>query len=89
MTSSIIIKSAAEKAGVTQKEVKAIADAIEVSIKETDGSGETFKALDVTYSLEDVPAQERRNPATGEKFIASAYKKVKAKLSADFKRIGK
>ena len=56
MTSSIIIKSAAEKAGVTQKEVKAIADAIEVSIKETVGSGETFKALDVTYSLEDVPA---------------------------------
>ena len=89
MTSSTIIKSVAAKTGATQKEVKEIADAIEVAIKEEVTKGETFKALDVTYSLEDVPAQERRNPATGETFMASAHKKVKAKLSADFKRIGK
>ena len=89
MTSKQIIKKTAEATGIPQKKIKEIVDALEVAVKTTVSDGESFKALDISYSLVDVEAAEKRNPKTGEKVMSPAHKKVKAKLSADFKRIAR
>lgn len=89
MTSTNIIKAVAAETGMTQKDIKKAVDALEIAVKSAVANGDSFKAIDVSFSLVDVAARECRNPSNGKTFMADAHKKVKTKLSADYKRIGR
>lgn len=90
MTSKSFIKEVALKyknSGVTQKSLKMYVDIIEDSIKDRIASGEQFKVCDLTFSVKDVPACERRNPMNGETIHCDETKKLKVKPSVDMKRV--
>lgn len=86
MTRSEFIKEVAARAGKTQVAIKEDIEAMETVIADTLASGEDVKVLNgLTLEVKDVPERERRNPATGETFIAPAHQTVKAKLGIAIK----
>lgn len=88
MTRSELIKEVATRTGLTQIKAKEIVEAQEAVIAEflpQDGEVSVFKGL--TLKVKDVPETNRRNPATGETFVAPAHQKVVAKLGTAIKGI--
>ena len=82
MNKTELIKATAAKAEKTIKETGEIVNALQEVIMETLRAGEDVKVIGFgNLEVKDVPGGERRNPATGEKFIAKAHKTVKAKLA--------
>ena len=82
MNKTELVKATAAKAGKTIKETGEIVAALQETIMETLKAGEDVKVVGFgNLEVQDVPEGERRNPATGEKFIAKANKTVKAKLA--------
>lgn len=71
----------ATKMGTTRKEAEAFAKLYEETLTEALVEGEKVALTGfLTYEIVDVDATERRNPKTGETFMADAHKKVKVKV---------
>lgn len=92
MTSKSIIKMTAEKMGVSQRQVKEFADALEDSFKDIIEElpvDEKVKLMDFTLVKKDVASRQGRNPSTGESMVIPATKKLTVKPSGEVKRIVK
>ena len=78
-----------KKLGVTKKEAEARIDSFVALVPEVlKAGGAKVVGLGNIY-VEDVEAKERRNPATGETFMAEPTKKVKVEVSKTLKDVVK
>jgi nucleoid DNA-binding protein len=90
MTNSEFVKKVASNAGITQKLVKQVLDASEISLKEMLSDfdeDKRVKVMDVTYSVKTRAEHNGRNPKTGEAIVIPEHKYVNTKTSSNFKEL--
>lgn len=81
MTRTEFVKAVATAIGTSQKAAKETIDTIAQVIVDGMKNGEDIKAFDgITFSVKHVDATQRRNPATGETFLAPAKEKPVCKF---------
>lgn len=86
MKKTELLKKLSEQAGVSQKDVSSVLDALSASISETLGSGEKLAVSGLgTFDLRHNSARTGRNPQTGETIQIAASKSVKFKPAKQLK----
>lgn len=81
-----LIGNLAEKLGTSKAESERVLTGVLESIADTLVSGDGVKISGFgAFSVKSQPARERRNPATGETFMAPASKKIVFKPASDLK----
>lgn len=86
MKKADFIRTLAERTGETIKKTTEFVDAALALSTDAlvDGKDITFTGL-FSVKVAETPARERRNPATGESFMAPAKKVVKVKIGKSLK----
>lgn len=86
MNKADLVKSVAEKAGLTKEQASSAIDAVTATVVESlSGDGLALKGFGV-FSTQVRPAREGRNPKTKETIQISAKKIAKFKFSAEVKK---
>lgn len=86
MNRTEFVKAVATATNKTQKETRELVDAMAQVIVEQIKSGDEVKVFDgITFLSKEVPARERRNPITGETFMAEAKIKPVCKFGKSVK----
>ncbi|MBQ0035600.1 MAG: HU family DNA-binding protein [Firmicutes bacterium] len=86
MNRAEFVKAVATATNKTQKETKELVDAMAQIIVDQLKAREEVKVFDgITFDTKDVEARERRNPFTGETFMADAKVKPVCKFGKSVK----
>lgn len=84
MTKADLVKKIAEGAGITSAEAKKALDATTEAIKDALVKGEKLQLIGFgTFSVNERPAREGKNPRTGEALHIDAKKVAKFKAGAE------
>uniref|UniRef100_UPI0040275872 HU family DNA-binding protein n=1 Tax=Prevotella sp. TaxID=59823 RepID=UPI0040275872 len=88
MTKADLINKIATAANINATEAKQALDAATESIKQALAAGEKVQLLGFgTFSVNERPAREGKNPQTGEAIHIDAKKVAKFKAGADFEKL--
>jgi len=86
MNKAELIKSIAEKSGLTQKDADAALDGFIETIKETLAKGDTVTLVGFgSFDVQERAARTGRNPSTGEEIQIAAAKAPRFKAGKAFK----
>lgn len=92
MTHKVMVDLFAEKAHITKKDAKDLADCYEEALRyliENLESGEKVKVADFVIEIKDVPAREGVNPKTGERIQLGATRRLTVKPTNSLKELVK
>lgn len=79
MKRSDLIKAVAEKAGISQKDVKSVLDGLETVLVSQVATDDRIDIGFASVQVVDKPARTGRNPMTGATIEIAAHKAVKIK----------
>lgn len=86
MNKGELIKTVAQKTGLTNKDATAAFDAVLETVTEALKNGDKVQLIGFgTFEVKDVPAKTGVNPATGEKVEIAACKKPVLKFGKSYK----
>ena len=87
MNTSELIKSVADRAGITQEAAKTAVESVVATMASTLASGDDVKLTNFgSFNVKVTEARQGRNPRTGESLMIAAGRKISFKPSSELKK---